>query len=66
MNCRKMMRTLISAIRIAPDVSVAFGVRAAWRSSEPTSSCAIVMADRTSQTTSSLFSDPTFTDHLMT
>ena len=61
-----MMRTFISAIRIALDVIAAFGVSAVWRSTKPTASWAIVIADRTSQTTRSLFSNPAFRDHLMT
>jgi hypothetical protein len=58
------MRTLMSAITIAPDVIAAFGLSPSW--SEPTPSCVIVIADRASQAMISLFSNPVLTDHLMT
>src|SRR5688572_31945337 len=61
MNSRMMTRTLMSAITIALEVTAAFGMRASCSPSEPTASCASVIADRASQTKVSRFSTRRFT-----
>jgi hypothetical protein len=56
----------MSAIAITPIVIAVFALNAPRPSSEPTPSDATVIADRASQTASSLFSNRVFKDHLMT
>jgi hypothetical protein len=66
MNSLKMIRILMSATAITLNVIAVLALNAPGPSSEPTDSDAIVIADRTSQAISSLFSNPAFTDHLIT
>src|SRR5262245_37268536 len=62
MNSRRMMRTLTSAIPIAPTVIAAFGTSTSPPSAEPTPSCVSVIADRASQTAKSLTASPHHVD----